>query len=262
MGTTSWHHSGIPNFEMTPRIFKKLCSPAQAYVPKLSNWTYTSGLKPKARKVKYNSECINSIGVASVNSYSSVIFAFIYYRYKFLMQLIIITDSNAAGKQYLYPWTNLKKSSIMCHSLGRSCTQGLMMKHCITRVPHQSRQSLFKVEPLRAWAYCQFKCRQYFSQCRVSPCGPLETLFNTSHQGTLMFSCFTKSWLQGQQRRRCFPQFQHECWSTWGQDSHDSTTVNICNVNKMPFQYFSSPQSHATRINPLSIRCCIPGSVP
>ena len=64
---------------------KKLCSPAQAYVPKLSNWMYTSGLKPKSRKVKYDSEYINCIGVASVNSYSSVIFAFIYYRYKFLM---------------------------------------------------------------------------------------------------------------------------------------------------------------------------------
>lgn len=62
-------------------------------MPKLSNWTYTSGLKPKGRKVKYNSEYINCMGVASVNSYSSVIFAFIYNRYKFLMLLVNITDS-------------------------------------------------------------------------------------------------------------------------------------------------------------------------
>jgi hypothetical protein len=55
METTSWHHSGISNFEMTPSIKKKKkkCSPAQAYVPKLGNWTFTSGLKPKSRKLKY-----------------------------------------------------------------------------------------------------------------------------------------------------------------------------------------------------------------
>jgi hypothetical protein len=66
-------------------FLKKLCSPAQAYVPTVSKWTYTSGLKQKSTKVKYNSEYINCIGVPSVNSYSSVIFAFIYYRYKFLI---------------------------------------------------------------------------------------------------------------------------------------------------------------------------------
>ena len=37
-------------------------------MPTLSNWTYTSGLKPKSTKVKYNSEYINCIGVASVGT--------------------------------------------------------------------------------------------------------------------------------------------------------------------------------------------------
>jgi hypothetical protein len=49
-------------------FLKKLYSPAQAYVPTLSNWTYTSGLKPKSTKVKYNSEYINCIGVASIGT--------------------------------------------------------------------------------------------------------------------------------------------------------------------------------------------------